>query len=128
MSKELLIISKDRGFITSPGSLCQGLVTMKVKNISQCSDRTSCASVLLIVSCQEVPLYTTVKKLDLSFLYFQVFIHIGKIPPEPSLLQAKQPQLSKPFLIDEMLHLSAPSLDCLHVSLVLRSSEKETAL
>lgn len=53
-------------------------------------------------------------------------MHIGKIPLEPSLLQAKQPHLSKTPM-NEMLHQSAPSLECLHVPLVLRSSEKDTA-
>ena len=65
----------------------------------------------------------------------QLFIYIDEIPPEPSLLQAKQPQLSHPFLIggtfQPLNHLSGPSLDLLqyvHISFVLRSPELHTAL
>ena len=55
--------------------------------------------------------------------------------PEPSLLQAEQPQLFQPFLTGEMLqslhHLSGPSLDSLqyvHISLVLGSPALDTVL
>ena len=63
----------------------------------------------------------------------QVFIDIEKIPL--SLLQAEQFQLSQPFFIGEVLqhlhHLCGPLLDSLqsvHVSVVLRSPELDTAL
>ncbi|XP_068808482.1 uncharacterized protein [Struthio camelus] len=64
-----------------------------------------------------------------------MYIHIDQIPPQSSLLQAKQAQLSQPFLIGEMLqppnHLSSPSLDSLqelHVSLLLGNPEVDTVL
>jgi len=65
----------------------------------------------------------------------QVFIYIDKIPPEPSLLQAEESQLSHLLLIGDILqslnHLYGPSLDSLqyvHVSLVLGSPELDTVL
>ena len=55
--------------------------------------------------------------------------------PEPSLLQAEQPQLSQPFLTAEVLqpsdHLCGPPLDPLqhvHVFLVLRAPELDAQL
>jgi len=32
-----------------------------------------------------------------------MFTYIDKIPPEPSVLQPEEPQLSQPFLIGDML-------------------------
>ncbi|KAK4827433.1 hypothetical protein QYF61_017990, partial [Mycteria americana] len=67
--------------------------------------------------------------------HVQVFTNIDKIPPEPSLLQAEQLQLSQPFLIAEILqflhHLSGTLLDTLQdvpVSLVLGSPELDPEL
>lgn len=33
----------------------------------------------------------------------QILVHLDEIPPDPSLLWAKQSQISKPFLLWEML-------------------------
>ncbi|KAK4810954.1 hypothetical protein QYF61_013362, partial [Mycteria americana] len=64
-----------------------------------------------------------------------VFVYIDEIPPEPSLLLAKQSQLSQRFLIREVLqslhHLRGPSLDSLQyvqASPVLGSPELDTGL
>ncbi|KAK4830014.1 hypothetical protein QYF61_008277 [Mycteria americana] len=59
-----------------------------------------------------------------------VFSDIDEIPPEPSLLQAKQSQLSSPILIREII-LCGPLLDSLqyaHITLILRSPELDTGL
>lgn len=63
------------------------------------------------------------------------YLHTLIRSPEPSLLQAKQLQLSQPLLVWHMLHslnyLCDPSLNLLqyvHVSLVLGSPEPDTAL
>lgn len=74
--------------------------------------------------------------------YWENFIHClpsgiykqGKDHPKPILLQAKESQLSQPFLIEgrfQSFHLYGPSLNCLwcvRVSLALGSSELDTAL
>ncbi|KAK4814330.1 hypothetical protein QYF61_014844 [Mycteria americana] len=59
----------------------------------------------------------------------------NKVSPEPSLLQAEQPQLSQPVLVGEVLqpshHFRGPPLDSLqqlHVLLVLRAPELDAAL
>jgi len=64
--------------------------------------------------------------------FLKVFIYIKKIPPEPSLHQAKR---SQPSLIGEMVqslnNLRGPllgSLQYVHISFVLRSSELDTVL
>ncbi|KAK4807440.1 hypothetical protein QYF61_001991 [Mycteria americana] len=58
-----------------------------------------------------------------------------KVYPQPSLLQAEQPQLSQPVLIGEVLqppdHFCGPPLDPLqqlHVLLVLRTPELDAVL
>jgi len=58
-----------------------------------------------------------------------------KLSPQPSLLQAEQPQLSHPFLIKEVFrpsdHLCGPPPDLLqqlHVLLVLRAPELDAGL
>jgi len=65
----------------------------------------------------------------------QVLKGCYKVSPQPSLLQAKQPQLSQPFLITEVLqlsdHLCGPPLDLLQqlrVLLVLGTPELDTGL
>jgi len=65
----------------------------------------------------------------------QLFLDIGEIPPEPSLLQVKQSQISQSFLIGMMFsflhHLCDILLDSfqqIHVSLVLGSPELDRAL
>jgi len=74
-----------------------------------------------------------------SFVFFtpshQIFVHTEKIPLEPSLLQAEQPQLSQPPLVWLKLqilnHLQSPPLDSIqysHLSFVLESPELDTTL
>lgn len=74
------------------------------------------------------------KSLALSMPY-QAVTHIGEITPEPSLLQARQSQISQPLLDCQMLqspnHLCGPSLDSLlhaHVCIELGSPKLDPAL
>jgi len=83
-----------------------------------------------LLSCQWALLRTV------DFLIFipshQVFIHADKISPQPSLLSAEQSPHSQPLLMWIMLqslnHLCGPVLDSLHIFLVQRNPELDTAL
>jgi len=66
---------------------------------------------------------------------FRYLYTLIRFPPEPSLLQAEQSQLSQPFLIGEMHrtlhHLHGPllnSIQYVHVRLVLRSPELDATV
>ena len=88
-----------------------------------------------IVSCHVTGHHYKEPGSVLFALSLQVFVYIGKIPLEPSLLQGEKSQLSQPFLIREVLqsfnHLSGPSLSSLHyvhTCLVVGSPELDTVL
>ena len=73
--------------------------------------------------------------LQLSCKPFQVLEGCSKVPPEPSLVQADQPQLSQPVLVGEVFqpsdHCCGPPLDLLqqvHVFPVLRAPELDAGL
>lgn len=96
--------------------------------------RATCSSVLISLTLQRsIPMFrwsflyfhlhplplvqsldAAEKSLALSMPYRAV-THIGEITPEPSLLQARQPQISQPLLDCQMLqshnHLCGPPLD-----------------
>ncbi|KAK4813670.1 hypothetical protein QYF61_017637, partial [Mycteria americana] len=79
------------------------------------------------------PITTSPCKKSLSS--FLVLEGCYKVSPEPSLLQAEQPQLSQPVFIGEVLqpshHLRGPPLDSLqqvHVLLMLGAPELDTVL
>lgn len=103
MTKWLLYTSKEVNPTIFLGNLSQCLVNLTSKK---------CFLIfignLLCFSLCPLPLILslgiTEKSLALSFFHpLQVFTHTNKIPLEPSLLQAKQSQLSQIFLTKEML-------------------------
>lgn len=64
---------------------------------------------VLIASCPSTEFHW-----EKSHLYSQIFTYIDKTPPDPSLFQAEQPQLSWPFIfqmLQALNHLNGPSLD-----------------
>ena len=82
-------------------------------------------------------LHALAKKTLSSFLIspLQVLKGRNKVSPQPSLLQAEQPQISQPFLIGEVFHPSdhfcGPPLDPLqqlHVLIVLGDAELDAVL
>ncbi|KAK4825745.1 LOW QUALITY PROTEIN: hypothetical protein QYF61_002184 [Mycteria americana] len=108
----------------SLGNLCQCLTTLIVKNFflkSSLNLPSLSLKPLPLVLLQQAPLET------LEGCY--------KVSPQPSLLQAEQPQLSQPVLVGEVLqpsgHFCGPPLDPLqqlHVLLVLRTPELDAVL
>jgi len=85
----------------SLGNLCQCLTTLIVKNFFLISNLN-----LLSVE-SHYPLsycYTTLEKVPLKLSCSPLHVLKGccKVSPQPSLLQDEQPQLSQPFLIEEV--------------------------
>ena len=89
-------VSRDGAPTTSPGNLCQCLTTLIVKAFFLISNIN-----LLPLSLQQFPLalsqQTLLKSLFPSYSPFWVLRgHLrSQVSPKPSLLQAKQPQLSQ---------------------------------
>ena len=99
----------------SLGNLCWCFITLMVKNFLQ-------ISALLVYSHSPLPYhYTPSWKAPLhpSWRPLQALAAALRSPPEPSLLQAEQPQLPQPVLIAEVLqpsdHLHGSPLDPLHM-------------
>jgi len=124
MSRQLLNISEERDSASSLGNLCQCSGSLPVKIVFDDVQREP--SVFQFVPIASGPV-TAHRGKEPGSVFFapslQVFVQIKKIPPEPSLPQAEQSQLSQPLLTEEMLqslnHLHGPSLDSLqyvHVS------------
>ena len=90
----------------SLGNLCQGLTTLMVKNFFLMSNLN-----LPSFSVQPFPLvlslHTLVNSPSPAFLQAtQILAGCSKVIPEPSLLQAEQPQLPQPVLTGEVLQPS----------------------
>ncbi|KAK4814100.1 hypothetical protein QYF61_008195 [Mycteria americana] len=117
-------VSRDGASTTSLGNLFQCLTTLMVKNLFLKSSLNlpslSLKPLLLVLSQQALP---------------KILEGCSKVSPQPSLLQAEQPQLSQPVLVGEVLqpldHFHGPPLDLLqqlHVLLVLRAPELDAVL
>ncbi|KAK4810670.1 hypothetical protein QYF61_007470 [Mycteria americana] len=118
-----LNVSRDGASTTSLGNLFQCLTTLIVKNFFLKSSLNlpslSLKPLLLVLSQQAL---------------LKILEGCYKVSPEPSLLQAEQPQLSQPVFVGEVLqpsdHFCGPPLDPLqqlHV-LVLRAPELDAVL
>ncbi|KAK4816292.1 LOW QUALITY PROTEIN: hypothetical protein QYF61_014590 [Mycteria americana] len=122
-----LNVSRDGASTTSLGNLFQCLTTFisestlfQFKTIAPCPVTTGLAK-------KSVPIFPIGPLYVLEGCY--------KVSPQPSLLQAEQPQLSQPVLTGEVLqpsdHFRGPpwySLQQLHVLLVLRTPELDAVL
>lgn len=94
--------SEEGDFMTYPGNLLQGLVTLQWERVSLGSEGTSCVSgcVHCLWVCHQQPL----KRAWLNPLCtFPSGIHTHWWDSEPSTVQDKGSQLSQPFLRREML-------------------------
>ncbi|KAK4812466.1 LOW QUALITY PROTEIN: hypothetical protein QYF61_026459 [Mycteria americana] len=119
-----LNVARDGASTASLGNLGQCLTTLIVKNFFLKSSLNlpslSLKPLLLVLSQQAL---------------LKILAGCYKVSPQPSLLQAEQPQLSQPVLVGEVLqpshHFRGPPLDPLqqlHVLLVLRDPELDTVL
>ncbi|KAK4826030.1 hypothetical protein QYF61_003851 [Mycteria americana] len=119
-----LNVSRDGASTTSLANLLQCFTTLIVKTF-------------FLISSLNLPSFSS-KPLPLVLLQ-QALLKIlkgpNKVSPEPSLLQAEQPQLSQPFFIGEMFHpldhLCGPPLDPIQqvcVFPVLRAPELDAVL
>lgn len=129
-------MASDRNSITSLAIPCQCSTIVTMKNINKTKPQTTnqkppCAYCALVL-----PLDTPK---DFGSIFFipsqQVFVHSEEIPPDPSLPQPKQFQLSQLLLLCQMLQLLHPlcgpllnSFQDVYVSLVLGSTEWELVL
>ena len=89
-------------------NLCQCLTTLMVKNIFLISNlNLPSFSLQLFPPC---PITTPLWKVPLhpSCRPFQVPKGCSKVTPEPSLLQAEQPQLPQPVLLGEVYDIGQP--------------------
>jgi len=116
------------------GSLFQCLTTLTVKDFFLIS-KLNLPSFSLKPSPLVLSLQAFVVPLQLSCRPLRVLEGCNKVSPEPSLLQAEQPQLSQPFLIAEVFqasnHLCGPPLAPLQqvrVFPVLRAPELDAGL
>ncbi|KAK4831893.1 LOW QUALITY PROTEIN: hypothetical protein QYF61_020040 [Mycteria americana] len=119
-----LNVSRDEASTTSLGNLFLCFTTLIVKNFFLKSS-------LNLPSLGLKPLLLGLSQQAL----LKILEGCYKVSPQPSLLQAEQPQLSQPVLIGEVLHPSdhfhGPPLDSLqqlHVLLVLRTPELDAGL
>lgn len=99
---QLLKITKDMGFKIFLGNLCQCSITIQQRSAYWYSDVTSCVSVC--VRC--LPLYTTEKSLNLSFLHLLFRYYSDKIDTEsspdwtvPTLSPSLLKKCSTPFVV-----------------------------
>ncbi|KAK4810863.1 hypothetical protein QYF61_008835 [Mycteria americana] len=119
-----LNVSRDGASTTSLGNLFQCLTTLTVKDFFLKAS-------LNLPSLSLKPLFLVLSQQAL----LKILEGCYKVSPQPSLLQAEQPQLSQPVLVGEVLqpsdHLHGPPLDSLqqlHVLLVLRAPELDAVL
>ncbi|KAK4816767.1 hypothetical protein QYF61_022765 [Mycteria americana] len=119
-----LNVSRDEVSTASLGNLFQCFTTLIIKDFSLISSLN-----LLSFSLKPLTLVLLLQAL------LKILKGCIKVSPEPSLLQAEQPQLSQPFLIGEVLqpshHFCGPPLDLLqqlHVFPVLRAPELDAVL
>jgi len=98
--------AKEGAATASLGNLGQGLTTLRVKNFFLIS-HLNLPSFSLKPLSPVLSLHGLVKvPLQLSCRPLQVLEGCSKVSPQPSLLQAEQPQLSQPFLTAEVLQPS----------------------
>ncbi|KAK4810857.1 hypothetical protein QYF61_008829 [Mycteria americana] len=119
-----LNVSRDGASTTSLGNLFQCLTTLTVKDFFLKAS-------LNLPSLSLKPLFLVLSQQAL----LKILEGCYKVSPQPSLLQAEQPQLSQPVLVGEVLqpsdHFHGPPLDSLqqlHVLLVLRAPELDAVL
>ncbi|KAK4823530.1 hypothetical protein QYF61_003039 [Mycteria americana] len=119
-----LNVSRDGASTTSLGNLGQCFTTLIVKSVFLISSLN-----LPSFSLKPLPLVLSQQAL------LKILEGCNKVSPEPSLLQAEQPQLSQPFFRGEVFHPSdhfcGPPLDPLqevHVFPVLRAPELDAVL
>ncbi|KAK4815434.1 hypothetical protein QYF61_002649, partial [Mycteria americana] len=136
LSNLTLNTSRGGASTTSLDDLLQCFTTLIVKHFFLLSNLN-----LSSFSSKPLPLVLSlealVKSLSPVFLISPLYVLKGcsKISPEPSLLQAEQPQLSQPFFIGQVFqpsdHFHGPPLDPLeqvHILLVLGTPERDTVL
>ncbi|KAK4815356.1 hypothetical protein QYF61_001344 [Mycteria americana] len=119
-----LNVSRDGAPTTSLGNLCQCFTTVIVKKFFLISSLN-----LPSLSLKPLPLVLSQQAL------LKILKGHNKVSPKPSLLQAKPPQLSQPFLTGEVFqpldHFRGPPLDPLqqlHAFSVLKTPELDTVL
>ncbi|KAK4825361.1 hypothetical protein QYF61_026880 [Mycteria americana] len=119
-----LNVSRNGASTTSLGNLFQCFITLTVRNFFLTSSLN-----LPSFSLKPLPLVLS------EWVLLKILEGFNKVSPQPSLLQAEQPQLSQPVLVGEVLqpsdHFHGPPLDPLqqlHVLLVLRAPELDAVL